>query len=347
MKALVKTAPAPGHVEFLDWPDPHPGPSEVLIAVERAGVCGTDLSMYDWNRLIVEGYNPTLPVVMGHEFAGVVVEVGWEVVGLRHGDHVTVNPALTCGHCRFCRAEQSMLCADRRLVGLQAQGVFAEYAVAPVGNVYRVPAELPWDLAAVAEPFAVALHALEKVDIFPGSTVAVVGPGSIGICLLAALKLTPAARIIMVGLEADRERLAVAASMGASVAIIGSESPKQVVLDLTDGLGADVSFETAGHPQATALATELTRKGGRIGLLGLPHDLAPLNSAALALAEKQLIGVRAYDVSTWRSVAPLLERASADLSRVVTHRVPMRDFEHAVELTRSRRGLKVLLTPGN
>ncbi len=345
MKALVKTAPAPGHVEYLDWPDPHPGPSEVLIGVKRAGVCGTDLSVYDWNRLIAEGYNPTLPVVMGHEFAGVVLEVGREAVGLHYGDHVIVNPALTCGHCRFCRSEQSMLCGDRRLVGLQAPGVFAEYVVAPADNVYRVPAELPWDLAAVAEPFAVALHAIEKLAISPGSTVALVGPGSIGFCLLAALKLTPAARIVMVGLEADRERLEMAARMGASVAVIGSESLKQAVLDVTDGLGADVCFETAGHPQAIAVATDLTRKGGRIGLLGLPHDLTSVNTASLALTEKQLIGIRAYDVTTWRRVAPLLERASGDLERVVTHRVPMREFEHAVELTRSRQGLKVLLMP--
>ncbi len=344
MKAVVKAAPAPGHVALQDWPDPKAGPRDVLIAVKRAGVCGTDLSLYDWNRLITEGYKPDIPIVMGHEFAGEVVEVGGEVSGIRMGDHVVVNPALTCGRCRFCQAEQSMLCPARQLLGLQTAGAFAEYAVAPAGNVYVVPEGMPWDLAAMAEPFAVALRGLERVPISPGAVVAVVGPGSIGFCMLAALKLAPVAHVIMVGIEEDRERLSMAARMGATTACIGRDDPQDVVRDLTEGFGADIVFETAGHPAAFATAIKLARRGGRVGLLGLPHEDASLNTAAVALAEHQLIGVRAYDVSTWRRVPALLQRASADLSKVVTHRVPLDRFERGVELTRSRSGLKVLLT---
>lgn len=344
MKALVKTAAAPGHVEYREWPSPEIGPEEVLIAVRVAGVCGTDLSLYDWNRVVTEGYRPTLPLVIGHEFAGEIVEVGREVRSLRVGDRVVANPALTCGRCRFCRAERTMLCPSRRLMGIQAQGAFAEYAVAPAANVYPVPEEMPWELAAVAEPFAVALRALERVPIHPGDVAVVVGPGSIGFCVLAALKLSPAARVVMVGIEADRERLALAEAMGATAACIGREDPSQLIRELTDGFGADVSFETAGHPAALAEAIKLTRRGGRVGMLGLPHDHTQIDTAAVVLAEQQLIGIRAYDVSTWRTVPSLLQRASADLSRVVTHRVPLSDFERAVEVSRSRQGLKVLLT---
>ena len=305
MKALVKTAAAPGHVEYRDWPSPEIGPEDVLIAVRVAGVCGTDLSMYEWNRVVTEGYRPTLPLVIGHEFAGEIVEVGREVRSLRVGRRVVANPALTCGRCRFCRAERTMLCPSRRLMGIQAQGVFAEYAVAPAANVHPVPEETPWELAAVAEPFAVALRALERVPIHAGDVVAVVGPGSIG---------------------------------------FGREDPSEVIRELTDGFGADVSFETAGHPAALAEAIKLTRRGGRVGMLGLPHDHVQINTAAVVLAEQELIGIRAYDVSTWRRVPSLLQRASADLSRVVTHRVPLSDFERAVEVSRSRQGLTVLLT---
>lgn len=344
MKALVKTAAAPGQVMLQDWPDPQVGPQEVMIAVKRGGVCGTDLSLYEWNRLIIEGYKPRIPIIVGHEFTGEVLETGREVTGIRAGDHVVVNPALTCGQCRYCRSEQSMLCPSRQLLGLQVPGAFAEYVVAPANNVYVVPREMPWDLAAMAEPFAVALHALERVPIHPGAVVAIVGPGSIGFCMLAALKLTPVAQVVMIGVEADRERLSLAASLGAATVCLGRDTPEVVVGDLTEGLGADIAFETAGHPAAFATAIRLTRKGGRVGLLGLPHDDASLNTAAIALAELQLVGVRAYDVNTWRRVPTLLERAETTLTKVVTHRLPLGQFEQAVELARSGSGLKVLLT---
>ena len=345
MRALVKTAPAPGSVAYQDWPDPEIGPGDVLIAVKRAGLCGTDLSFYEWNETAQRGYRPDFPVVMGHEFTGEVAEVDPEVRGLTPGDRVIVNPALTCGACRFCRAGQSMLFPARRIMGIQAQGAFAEYASVPAGNVYRLDPTVPWELAAVAEPFTVAIHALERVPIEPGDVVVVVGPGSVGFCALSALKLTAAGRLVMVGLESDRRQLDLAASMGAAVVASDREDAVAVVRELSGGYGADVVFETAGHPRAVELALTLTRKGGRIGLVGLPHDPARINTAFIAFAEQQLVGVRAYDVATWRRLPPLLERAAPDLSRLVTHQLPLPNLERAIELMRSREGLKVLLAP--
>jgi len=345
VKALVKERPAPGEVSYRDWPDPEVGPSDVLVAVRRAGLCGTDLSMYEWNRTITAGYKPELPLVMGHEFAGELAEVGGEATGVRSGDRVIVNPTLTCGACRFCRDGRSMLCPDRKVMGLQAPGAFAEYAAVPAANVYRLPDSLPWDLAGLAEPFAVAVHALERAPVALGDVVAVVGPGSVGFCLLAALKLVPAARVLMVGLEADGHQLELAESMGATAVRSDRDDAGAIARELSDGFGADVVFETAGHPRAVEEAIRMTRKGGRVALVGLPHDVSRIDTALLAMAEQEIFGVRAYDVATWRRLPALLERASVELSRLITHRLPMGCFERAAEVTRSREGIKVLLTP--
>jgi len=344
MKALVKEAAAPGEVAYRDWPEPEIDSADVLIAVKRAGVCGTDLSMYEWSPTIATSYRPELPLIMGHEFTGEVAKTGEAVTGLRPGDQVIVNPALTCGACRFCLAGRSMLCPSRKVMGLQAQGAFAEYAVVPARNVQRLPSRLPWELAAVGEPFAVAVHALERVPVEQGDVVAIVGPGNIGFCMLAALKLILAARIVMVGLQADRQQLAMAEDMGATVVRSDREDAEAVLRELSDGLGADATFETAGHPRAVEQAIRIARKGGRIGLIGLPHDVAHIDTASVALSEQEVIGIRAYDVATWRRVPTLLERAADDLSRIVTHSLPLDQFAQAAELTRSREGLKVLLT---
>jgi threonine dehydrogenase-like Zn-dependent dehydrogenase len=345
MKALVKTAPGPGNVAYQDWPDPELGPGDVLVAVKQAGLCGTDLSMYGWAENVMAKYRPPIPMVIGHECAGEVVEVGREVSGVRPGDQVLVRPFLTCGTCRYCLLGRPMLCVDARPMGFRANGVFAEYASLPASHLYPVENRLPWELAALAEPFVIAIHALERVPVEPGSTVAVIGPGSIGFCMLAALKLTPATRIVMVGTEADGERLAMAAEMGASTVNSEREDAAEAVRDLTGGYGADVVFETAGHSEAVTLAVRLAAKGARIGLIGLPHDVSRIDTAEIALAEKELIGIRAHRPRTWQGLAALLERASGDLARVVTHRLPMSEFERGFELMRSRQGLKVLISP--
>ena len=347
MKAVVKTGSGAGHVAYQDWPNPQPGRDDVLVAVKRAGICGTDVALYEWNQTAAIHYAPQLPIVMGHEFAGEVVEVGQGVCDLQVGDQVIVNPLLTCGTCRFCKAKRTMLCPSRRTMGLNIHGVFAEYAVVPASNVYRLADRMPWDLAAVAEPFAVAVHALERVPVEPDSIVAIIGPGSIGFCMLAALRLAGATHVVMVGVEADRERLALASAMGATAVCIGREDPKKAVLQLSDGFGADVSFEAAGHPEAFSLALRLTGKAGRVGLIGLPHEPVQVDCAGLALAEQELIGIRAHGPSTWQRLPDLLERASDDLASIVTHRVPLSEFERGVQLVRSREGLKVLLTVGD
>lgn len=345
MKALVKTAPGPGNVSYQDWPDPEVKPGEVLVAVKQAGLCGTDLSMYGWNEHLMAKYNPPIPMVIGHECAGEVVEAGRGVSGVRPGDQVLVAPFLTCGTCRYCRIGRPMLCMDARPLGFRMNGVFAEYLSHPASHVYRVEKRLPWDVAAVSEPFVIVAHGLERISVEPGSTVAIVGPGSIGFCMLAALKLTPAAHIVMVGTEADADRLTLAEEMGVSTINSGRVDPLEVIRDLTGGFGADVVFETAGHPKAVALAVKLAARGAKVGLIGLPHDVAQIDSAEVALAEKEIIGIRAHRPRTWQGLPALLDRASKDLAKIVTHRLPMRDFEHAFELVTSRQGLKVLIAP--
>ncbi|MFQ5947205.1 MAG: zinc-binding dehydrogenase, partial [Anaerolineae bacterium] len=176
MKAIVKTDPGPGHVAYTDFADPEARPGEVVIEVRAAGLCGTDMSLYDWKESMIREYKPEPPVVMGHEFAGIVSEVGPGVTRFKVGDRVTGNGIMYCGECYFCRSGRHGICVNRPMLGVGLNGCFAQFVSLRQGNVFPLPPDVPFEIASMTEVLCVALHTMERVPVGPGDTV-VVGPG--------------------------------------------------------------------------------------------------------------------------------------------------------------------------
>ena len=341
----MKVKPEPGGVVFQDWNVPDIGSQDVLIEVKAAGICGTDVHVYDWPENIVREYKPKLPLVMGHEFSGVVAEIGSQVNNVKRSDRVTVMPILYCGDCYFCRDGRENICDNRPILGIGSQGAFAQYISVRSHNVYRLDDQVSFELGAMSELTCVGLHAVDRAALTGGDAVAIVGAGPLGLMMTTMAKHFGAARVFTTGLEADRERLEIVRKIGAIPIVVDSEDPAKQILERTGGLGADVVFETAGTGAGVEQCLKLARKGGRIGILGQGHEAAEIQTATLSFRELELIGTRAYTPKDWRRVSAALLKAEEDIRRMITHRLPLSRAEEGIRLMKSREGLKIILLP--
>lgn len=324
MKALLLTSP--GVLEYLDAPEPEMGADDVLIRVRAVGICGSDVHGVDGSS-----GRRVPPLVMGHEAAGVIEAVGVSVGGWAPGDEVTFDSTISCGRCPFCVEGQDNLCDDRRVLGVatdeyRRDGAFAEWLAVPARVVYAVPAGVSMVEAALAEPLAVALHAVARTALAKHDAVLVVGCGVIGLLVIAAARQAGAGRVIAVDLSPSR--LARATAMGATdVVPAGTDDLADQLRALTGGRGPDVAFEAVGIGSTVALAIAAVRKGGTVVLVGnvvpaveLPlqwtvsRQLTLLGSAASCgeyPRALELIAGRAIDVAALVSeVAPLADGAA-------------------------------------
>lgn len=345
MKAVLKTQSGPGNIEYADFPDPELRSGQVMIEVRAAGICGTDLSLYTWSDSMIREFTPALPVVLGHEFSGVVAAADSGVRRFRVGDRVTVNPVMYCGTCLYCQMGRPQVCDRRPLMGVGLHGCFARFVAVREENVFPLPPEVSFELGALNEVLCAALHALDRISVGPGDTVAVIGAGPMGFLILLAAQAAGASRLVMTGLAVDRDRLQIAASLGAHTVIVDESDPAAVVRDLTRGVGADVAFECAGHPAGFPQALRLVRKGGRIGILGMGTGESSFNTAILSYREIEVVGTRAYDPKVWHRSYDVLASGQVPLEKIVTHRLPLMEAARGLELMKSREGLKVLLIP--
>ena len=345
MNAIVKVLSEPGGVEYLEMDAPRIKPDQVLIQVKAAGLCGTDIHLYDWADNIVREYKPALPLIMGHEFAGTVAETGSEVKQWKTGDRVTAFPILYCGECFFCRNGQQNICDNRPLLGLGTHGCFAEFVAVRASNVYRLDDAIPFDVGALSELTCVGMHAIERIRLNGARNVAVVGCGPLGLMTAILAKHAGAAQIFITGLASDRERLAIAKEIGAIPIQVQATDARELILSRTGGLGADVVFETAGVPAGVLQSMEIVRKGGKVSILGQGHDATALHTATLSFREIELVGTRAYTANNWRSVSRPLLAAEKDLKRIITHRLPLEKAEEGVQLMKAQKALKVILLP--
>lgn len=277
MKALLLTEYK--HLEVADLPEPEINTNEVLIQVHACGICGSDIHGYDGSsgRRIP-------PLVMGHEAAGIVSAIGPGVEGLQVGDRVTFDSTVWCGHCHFCRKGRPNLCDNRRVLGVSCDdyrqyGAFAEYVSVPAHIVYRIPESLPFEHAAMIEAVSVAVHAVNRTPIELGDSAVIVGSGMIGLLVIQAAKLAGCSTIIAVDL--NEQRLELAKELGATATInAGSGDVVSQVQELTQGRGADVTFEVVGATQTIRTSIDATRKGGTVTLVGnlSPNIELPLQS---------------------------------------------------------------------
>jgi len=287
MQALLLTDYRKLELTSLDRPAI--SPDDVLVSVRACGICGSDVHGYDGStgRRIP-------PLVMGHESAGVVAEVGENVASVQPGDHVTLDSLLSCGECEHCRNGQTNMCAGRRILGVacdefRQQGAFAEFVVAPEQAVYPVPKDLPLEHAALVEPVSVALHAVGRLRIDLGDSAAVVGSGMIGLLVIQALRIAGCDEVVAIDLDDDRLRLA--AELGATATFNSAKCDAvAAVLERTAGNGVDVALEVVGAAQPLATAIGCVRRGGQIGLVGNLAAEVPLPLQTVVMRELALVG---------------------------------------------------------
>ena len=342
MKAVVKAAAGPG-AEIRDVPVPVCGAGDLLLRVLRAGVCGTDLHIVEWDRWSAGRVRP--PVTLGHEFVGEVVERGAEVTEFRAGERVACESHIVCGHCVACRTGNSHVCENTRILGVDVNGGFAEYVAVPAVNAWRAPANIPLEVAAVMEPLGNAVHTVFAGPV-AASSLAVTGCGPIGLFAVGVARAAGASRVI--ASDISPYRIDLARRMNADAVIdAGRENFVDRVRQFTSGRGLDGVLEMSGNPNAVRDGLAVLRNGGRMSMLGLPHEPYELDWNRLVIFKgitlHGIIGRRMFE--TWYQMDNLLGSGRLDLRPAITHVMKMEQFNDAVGLLRSGQAGKVVLVP--
>ncbi len=340
MQALVKATAAPG-MEMREVPVPRIGPTDVLIAVDTASVCGTDLHIYHWDEWAQNRIKP--PYTPGHEFCGTIAAVGELVHGLAPGDFVSAEMHIACGHCLQCRTGQAHVCQFVKILGVDGDGAFADYVRIPAANVWKLSPDIPREYGSLFDPFGNAVHTALSGAI-AAQTVAVTGCGPIGLFSIAIAKACGAARVFAIEPNANRRKLA--QRMGADVLLDPStESVDSRVHHETQGNGVDVLLEMSGHPAAIRQGFGILRNGGRASLLGLPSSPFELDIANAIIFKGATVhginGRKMYE--TWFQAEALMRDPRIDLTSVITHRLPLTKFDEAMKLLESGEASKILL----
>lgn len=337
MKALLKKAPGPGFT-LADVPEPVIRDDEVLIRVRRTGVCGTDVHIYEWDEWAQGRIKP--PLVVGHEFAGDVVEVGKLVTDVKSGDRVTAEGHIVCGRCLPCRTGNSHVCPFTRIIGVDRDGCFAEYIAMPAINVWHLDDEVSFDVGGIHDPMGNAFHTALTADI-PGATVLITGCGPIGIFAVGICKAAGASRII--ASDVNDKRLSLAKAMGAHDTVHPGEV-EAAVKRATDGLGVDVVLEMSGVAAAIHQAFAQVRVGGRVQMLGIPPRPIDVNFASEVIFKGitiyGVVGRRMYD--TWHQMTRFLRSGEFDPTPVITHRFPLEAFDEAMRVIKQGDAGKVI-----
>jgi len=342
MKAVVKYAPGVGNVEIRDMPEPQPNENQVKIEIAACGICGTDLHVYN------DTFRNFPPVILGHEFAGAVVELGKNVRGISLGDRFTVLGAstVTCGKCVYCRKGEFMFCPDRRGMGHGVHGAFTRHACARPDQLFRLPDHLPTEEGSLCERVAGAVHAVcEITEMQFGDVVLVSGPGPIG---LLCLKLLAAQgfKTIVAGTTADTRRLRMAKDFGAArVVDVEKEDLLAIVKEETDGFGVDVAFECAGAAASARVALACVRPLGRYTQVGHFGKNIDLNFDVLAFRQLRMNGSLGYTAATWRRMMDILAQGRVKLGDMITHRLGLDEWKQGFDACWDRSALKVLLIP--
>jgi L-iditol 2-dehydrogenase len=329
---LTKLAAGPGNVALAERPDPRPGLGEVVVEVAAAGICGTDLHIYDGE------YATEVPVTMGHEVSGTVVELGEGVdpdwLGARV---VTETYFATCGSCEFCSTGRINLCRERRSIGTHVDGGFARQVLLPARGLHRIPDWLDASVAALAEPLACVCHSLlERSRVDADDEVLVVGPGPVGLLAAQAVRAC-GARVHVRGTPRDERRLEAAGELGFATSVVGEP--------LDGSVDADVVVECSGHEAGMAFGLESARRGGRYVQIGLAGKPVALPFDEVCFRELTVTSGFASTPSSWRRALTLIEERKVDLEPLLSEVVPLADWERAFAATRGGGGIKFVLDP--
>jgi len=334
----VKATAGPGF-ELREVPQPKIRDNEVLIRVRRAGVCGTDVHIYEWDAWAQGRCRP--PFTVGHEFAGDVVQVGHLVTDVREGDRVTAEGHIVCGRCHLCRTGNAHVCPNTRIIGVDRDGCFADYIAMPATNVWHLDESVSYEIGGIHDPMGNAFHTSLTNTEIPGSTVLVTGCGPIGLFAVGICRAAGASRII--ASDVNTTRLALARTMGAHDAVTPQEA-EGAVRHATGDLGVDVVLEMSGVPSAIHQAFKLVRVGGRVQMLGIPAKPMEIDFATEIIFKGitiyGVVGRRMYE--TWIQMSQFLRSGQFDPTPVITHRFPLERFDDAIAAIKSGSAGKVV-----
>jgi len=342
MKALRKPRAAAGAaVESVAIPEI--GPSEILVRVRAASICGTDLHIYHWDRWSASRLHP--PLTIGHEFCGTVEKIGANVTTVKPSDFVSAEMHVACGHCRPCRMGQPHVCQNGSIIGIDSDGCFAEFVRIPESNIWKVDPAIPEHYAAILDPLGNAVHTVLSGPI-SGQTVAVTGAGPIGLMSIAVARACGATNIFAIEVKAHRRALA--KTMGADVVLDPAAGDVVAqVKEATEGAGVDVLLEMSGNPDAIHQGFKMMRPGGRASLLGIPSRPVELNLVADIIFKGATVhgiyGRRMFE--TWVQMTELLKAGRLNLDPLFKERLPLDKYAEAFALLESGEAGKILFYP--
>ncbi|MDX1901487.1 MAG: L-threonine 3-dehydrogenase [Gammaproteobacteria bacterium] len=346
MKTLSKLKPEPG-IWMSEADKPSIGATDLLVKIKKTAICGTDLHIYKWD----EWAQKTIPVPMhvGHEFAGEIVEIGKDVKGFKIGDRVSGEGHITCGHCRNCRAGKTHLCRNTVGIGVNRPGCFAEYLSIPAFNAFKIPADISDELAAIFDPFGNAVHTALSYDLI-GEDVLITGAGPVGLMATAVARFVGARNIIVT--DINEYRLNLAKKMGANVAVNVADCTtselltsrlKDIMAEIGMTEGYDIGLEMSGHPHSITGMINTMNNGGKMALLGFAGKEVSLNWDNIIWKGLYIKGIYGREMfETWYKMAALIQ-SGLDISPVITHTLPVKDYIQGFEIMKSGQCGKVIL----
>jgi threonine 3-dehydrogenase len=338
MRALVKAQSAPG-LWLQDVPKPEPGPNDVLIKVRMASICGTDMHIWNWDDWAQK--TVPVPLVVGHEYVGVVEAVGKDVEDVKPGERVSGEGHLPCGHCRNCLSGRAHICARTKGVGVNRPGAFADYLVIPEANVRPVPDDISDEVASILDPLGNAVHTALAFDLV-GEDVLITGAGPIGIMAVAIARYAGARHVVIT--DVNDYRLELARKMGATAAVnVTTDLLDKTMLDLQMEEGFDVGMEMSGNPQAFRDMLRTMHHGGKIAMLGILPDDTAIDWNLVIFKGLELKGVYGREMfETWYKMSSMLQ-SGLNIEPIITHHFPIADYQSAFELMESGQTGKVIL----
>jgi len=343
MKAVVKHRRGEGNISVVDREEPSPGKGEVKVRVIFTGICGSDLHVYhDDIKMLL---NP--PVIVGHEFCGEIVEVGEGVESIVPGERVVAETTFeTCGSCILCRTGRYNLCEKRKSIGFYADGAFTDYCIAKVDMVHKLPDDVRWKDAVVAEPLSFCVNGIDFRGRIRGrDTVVVIGPGTIGLLSLQVLK-AKGSTVVVVGLSQDESRLSLALDLGADHIIrADKQDVYETVYGVTGGNMAEVVIECSGSAAGISCGIEIVQRGGQLLQFGLSGEPVEVPFELIAYKQLTVRGAFAHTWETWERALKYLETGAVRGEPLISHRFPITEWKRAYEMMENKEGVKILLEP--
>ncbi|HBP63237.1 MAG TPA: butanediol dehydrogenase [Desulfosporosinus sp.] len=340
-------------VRVVDVPEPPtPGEGWVKVKVKWCGICGSDLHEYLAGPIFIPVTTPDAltgsqaPIILGHEFSGDVVEIGPGVTNVQVGDRVAPDACQVCWECYYCKRMNYSMCEKLAFTGLMTDGAFAEYVNVPAYTMYKIPDDMSYEAAAVIEPIAVGIHAVRQAPVMEGDIVVVLGAGTIGLATLQAAKAAGASKVYVIEMAKARKEFAL--NMGATAVFDPSEVDVIAkIKELTDGLGADITFECIGNHKTAPLAIQLARKSGKIVMVGIFERESTFNFFEVTATEKHIIGSLAYN-GEFKTAIDLMNDGRIKAEPMITGKIKLEDiiekgFDELVN--HKEENIKILVSP--